>query len=179
MIRPAMSISTSAKTGLLGLSLALTLAVPAQAQVLKDDPDAMDVARTPLEDFNIDSDDIPAILVQAGTDPYASQGFTTCNEIVAEIALLDRALGADFDIADEEQRRISTGRVAQSVVGSFIPFRGVVREVSGANSRRNEANLAITAGMVRRAFLKGLGQQRGCSYPARPREERGTMASDK
>ncbi|MFU7528307.1 hypothetical protein [Qipengyuania sp. ASV99] len=137
--------------------------------MIKDDPDAMDVARTPLEDFNIDSDDLPEVLVLAAQDPYADNGLDDCNAIVAQIALLDSALGADFDIAGDTERGISEGRIAQSVVGSFIPFRGIVREVTGANDRRRQFNLAVTAGMVRRGFLKGMGKQRGCEYPARPR----------
>ena len=174
----ATPISISVKTCLVGLALALMAPAPVLARVMEEEPDAEDVARTPLEDFNIDSDEIPEILQTAVRDPYADQGLATCNDIVAEIARLDTVLGADFDIANEDaDGGISRGRVAQSVVGSFIPFRGLVREVSGANSKQRAVNLAITAGMVRRGFLKGTGQQRGCSYPARPREERGSLTA--
>lgn len=170
MTRLATPISTSAKALFAGAALSL-LAAPALAQT-QDEPDAMDVARTPLEDFNIDSDDLPEVLVEAAEDPYADAGLGSCNAIVGEIARLDTALGSDFDIAgDEDGGGISEGRVAQSIVGSFIPFRGIVREVSGANKRRRDFNRAVTAGMVRRGYLKGLGQQRGCDYPARPRSE--------
>ncbi len=181
----AIRISMSAKGLITGAGVALIMgalttglaSAPAFAQGMQDEPEIEDVARTPLEDFNIDSDDIPEVLVVAARDPYASDDLGTCNAIVAQIALLDTALGADFDIAEDEERRLSRGRVAQSVVGSFIPFRGIVREVSGANARRAEVNMAITSGMVRRGFLKGLGQERGCSYPARPRENRGSLTS--
>lgn len=174
-----MSISISAKAKLMGIALALVLAAPALAQVIQEDPDASDVARTPLEDFNIDSDDLPPVLIEAAEDPYDTSELATCNGIRADIAALDQVLGPDFDLAVEEGNGgISRGRVAQSVVGSFIPFRGIVREVSGANERRRAFNLAVSAGMVRRGFLKGLGLQRGCSYPARPREERGPAASE-
>lgn len=67
---------------------------------------------------------------------------------------------------------MSTGRIARSVVGSFIPFSGIVREVSGANAKEREFRTAVSAGMVRRAYLKGLGQARGCNNPARPRADR-------
>lgn len=170
---PAMSISTSVKAGV--CAAALALGMPAAAQVIEDEPDAMDVAKTPLEDFNIDTDPIPEVLLKAAEDPYASAGLSTCNTIRAEIAELDRVLGADFDIADEEERSLSEGRVAQSVVRMFIPFGGLVREISGANKKRREYNFALTAGFSRRAYLKGLGQGRDCDYPARPREERGTL----
>ena len=169
MTRPATHISTSAKAIIAGGVLALLSPAPVFAQ-MKDEPDAMDVARTPLEDFNIDADDLPEVLIEAAADPYADAGLDSCNAIVAEVARLDTVLGGDFDIAEESERDgISEGRVAKSIVGSFIPFRGIVREVSGANARRDAFNRAVTAGMVRRGYLKGLGQQRGCDYPARPR----------
>ena len=172
MTQLAMPISISAKATLGAAALALLAPAPAMAQMQEPEPDAEDVARTPLEDFNIDSDDIPEVLLTAAENPYADEGLTSCNAIVAEIAALDTVLGADFDIAtDEDGGGLSEGRVAKSIVGSFIPFRGIVREVSGANKREREVNRAVTAGMVRRGYLKGLGQQRGCSYPARPREE--------
>ena len=67
-----------------------------------------------------------------------------------------------------EERKLSVGGVAQSVVGSFIPFRGIIREISGANKHEDELQDAIVAGMMRRAFLKGMGLKLGCAYPARP-----------
>ena len=160
-----------------GSALALTMSVPVAAQVNQEEPDAVDVARTPLEDFNVDNEEIPEILTDAVEDPYDAEGLIACNHIVAEIAALDSVLGADFDIPQEERDRISMGRVAKTVVGSFIPFRGLVREVSGANERRREVELAVTAGMVRRGYLKGMGEQRGCDYPARPRDQVGETDS--
>lgn len=165
-----MSISMPVKAITLGAVLALLAPVEtAHAQMRQEEPDAMDVARTPLEDFNIDSKDVPEVLVIAAQDPYDIVGIAGCNDIVERIAELDNVLGADFDLPQEEGGGVSRGRVAKSVVGSFIPFRGIVREVSGANSRRNATRFAYTAGIARRAYLKGLGEGRGCSYPARPR----------
>ena len=54
------------------------------------------------------------------------------------------------------------------MVGSFIPFRGLIREISGANEQERKLQLAIYAGSTRRSFLKGVGYQRGCPWPARP-----------
>ncbi|WP_328705850.1 hypothetical protein [Erythrobacter rubeus] len=145
---------------------------PLAAQVQQEEPDAEEVARTPLTDLNIDSEDIPEVLLQAEADPYLSDGLESCNAIVGEIAKLDSVLGADYDLIGSGDTGLSRGKVAQSVVGSFIPFRGIVREVSGAAGDQRKARSAATAGMVRRGFLKGLGQERGCAYPARPRAER-------
>ncbi|WP_296716266.1 hypothetical protein [Erythrobacter sp.] len=149
--------------------LALLAAAPLSAQVMPD-PDATEVAKTPLRDLNLDGRDIPEPLQIAALDPYAMAGMETCNALVADIAELDRVLGADYDIADEDGNdRLSEGRIAQGVIGSFLPFRGIVREVTGAASNDRLLRAAYTAGMVRRAFLKGVGMGRGCKYPARPK----------
>ena len=146
------------------------LAAPLAAQVMPE-PDAKEVAKTPLRDLNIDSRDIPQVLQAAVRDPYATAGLAKCDALVRAIADLDMVLGADYDIAEDDgEKRISEGRVGQSVVGSFIPFRGLVREASGAAEADRNERAAYTAGMVRRAFLKGWGLGRGCAYPARPKE---------
>ena len=51
--------------------------------------------------------------------------------------------------------------------GGAIPFRGVVRKLSGAESHDRLVQSAIIAGNVRRAYLKGLGEARGCMPPAK------------
>lgn len=155
------------------LGVLLALAAPLSAQVMPD-PDAAEVAKTPLRDFNIDAQDIPPLLAAAAADPYAVAGLGTCNALVADIAALDSVLGADYDIADESDRGgISAGRVGQSVFGAIIPFRGVLREVTGAAANDRELQAAYTAGMVRRSFLKGVGLGRSCTYPARPKADAG------
>ncbi|KEO92507.1 hypothetical protein EH32_14705 [Erythrobacter litoralis] len=148
---------------------AACLAAPSYAQVAKPDADVEDIARTPLEDLNIDGDEIPPVLIEAAEDPYAREALTDCNAIVAEIARIDRVLGPDYDYLGRPEGGLKPGRVAKGLVGSLIPFRGIVREVTGAAGEERELIYAITAGMVRRGFLKGLGMGRGCDYPATPR----------
>lgn len=161
MNRPLTLVALAAMAGL--------VAHPANAQVMPE-PDASEVAKTPLRDLGIDGRDIPEVLQAASRDPYATQGMESCNALVVEIAALDTVLGADYDIAEEDgERRFSEGRIAQGVVGSIIPFRGIVREVTGAAGNDRLLRAAYTAGMVRRAFLKGWGLGRGCAYPARPK----------
>lgn len=145
------------------------LAAPVAAQVMPE-PDAKEVAKTPLRDLNIDARDIPEVLQAAARDPYATGGLAKCDALVSTIAELDMVLGADYDIAEDNgEKRISEGRIGQSVVGSIIPFRGLVREASGAAEADRDLRAAYTAGMVRRSFLKGWGLGRGCAYPARPK----------
>lgn len=161
---------------LLLAALTAVAACPAHAQVMPE-PDAKEVAKTPLRDLNIDARDIPEVLQAAVRDPYATAGMGRCNALVSAIAELDMVLGADYDIAEETgDKRISEGRIGQSVVGSIIPFRGLVREATGAASADRELRAAYTAGMVRRSFLKGWGLGRGCAYPARPKTLAATAA---
>jgi hypothetical protein len=131
------------------------------------DPDAMDVATTPMTDLNLRKDQIPQLLIDAQAKPYDLDGLTNCGQLAARIGEFDALLGDDLDLPQTPGQRISPGRIGQVVVGSFIPFRGLIREVSGANDQRRRVEAAISAGFVRRAFLKGVGQQQGCLYPAR------------
>ncbi|MGB3739298.1 MAG: hypothetical protein WA948_08090 [Pontixanthobacter sp.] len=149
-------------------------AMPAIAQDEGDEvvrgrsPNAMDVASTPLNDLNLSKDDIPEALTDAVTAPYASERMAACEDIAREISRLDAVLGADLDVATGERRDITLGKIAKSAVGSFIPFRGIIREVSGAADHQRDFEEAIVAGAIRRGYLKGLGQARECPYPARP-----------
>ena len=43
-----------------------------------------------------------------------------------------------------------------------LPFRGVVRRLSGAEARDRELRAYVLAGIVRRAFLKGVAQAHDC-----------------
>ena len=148
----------------------LALAAPAMAQddVTDRNPDAMDVAMTPLSDLNLTRDPIPPILLWSRENPYANEGLDDCDNIRTGVADLDAVLGDDADTETEEERRLTVTGVAQRAVGMFIPFRGIIREISGANAHEYQFRQAIAAGLMRRASLKGLGEARGCPYPARP-----------
>jgi hypothetical protein len=142
-------------------------------------PNAEDVAMTPITDLNLAKDDIPSVLLAAQAAPYASVGISSCDDIAAAIAPLDAALGPDMDVIQGDNDRVSPGAVAKSVVASFIPFRGILRELSGAAEHQRTFQAAIYAGAVRRGYLKGLGEQKGCPYPARPAFTRVEMGNSK
>jgi len=131
------------------------------------DANAVDVLTTPAGDLNLRKDAIPPLLLAAQEDPYSLGGLRRCGDISAEVRRFDAVLGDDFDVAVASDRKLRPGKVAQSVVGSFIPFRGVIRELSGASEQERRMQYAIYAGSARRSFLKGIGQQRGCPWPAR------------
>lgn len=151
----------------------LMAAMPASAKQASEpitdrDPNAVDVAKTPITDLNIDKEKIPPVLIAAVDNPYDLGGLKKCKELVGAVEELDAMLGPDIDLPQEERDKISAGRVAKWVVSSFIPFRGLIREVSGANDQEKKVQAAIQAGIARRGFLKGVGVSRGCKYPARP-----------
>lgn len=155
---------------------ATLIAAPAMARqerpMTDRDPNAMDVAKTPVTDLNIDKQEIPDLLIRAQQKPYDLGGLDRCHALGGAVEELDNLLGPDIDLPQQERDRLSAGRVAQTVVGSFIPFRGLIREVSGANDHQRRVQAAIQAGLTRRGFLKGIGAQRGCRYPASPATEK-------
>lgn len=149
---------------------ALALAAPALAQSNQPrsgEEVATDIAKTPLRDTNIDQKDIPVALEVAMEDPYAPLGTRSCREIVAGLAELNALLGPDLDTPRADGNR--AGRVAEGVargvVASLIPFRGVIRQVSGAAESERRFNAAIDAGIARRGYLRGVADQRRCKLP--------------
>jgi hypothetical protein len=153
------------------LPVAIASSAQAQTAVAPSNVTAEDVASTPLSDLNLKKDEVPPILLAAREATYDLGGLRTCRAIGAEIVQLDAVLGPDIDVASDktrdEKRGNAVGTVAKSVLTSFIPFGGVIREVSGAASRERQWQVTLYAGASRRAFLKGYGQARGCRYPAR------------
>jgi hypothetical protein len=152
------------------LPLAALLASPALAQsskpVTQRDVKAVDVVATPATDLNLRKDQIPPLLLAAEDRPYDLAGLGNCRRLSASVRELDAVLGEDIDLPSAE-KRTSAGRIAQAGIRAFIPFGGLIREVSGANGHERRMQEVILAGMARRSFLKGVGQVRGCTYPAR------------
>jgi len=145
------------------------LAVPSLAgepanRVAQKDLSAKDVVATPVTDLNLKRDEIPTLLTAALQDPYSLRGLGSCRRLVSAIGELDTVLGDDVDMPQVGGRRIQPGHVAKEVVGSFIPFEGVIREISGANGHDRRLQSAVASGFARRSFLKGAGQARGCAY---------------
>lgn len=139
-------------------------------------------ATTPLRDLGVQKTEIPEVLLAALTDPYARppRGYG-CNYLIALVKPLDDALGPDVDLTPVgDENLVSRGKalgVAADVASSaLIPFRGVVRKVSGAEAHDRLVQSAYVAGSVRRAYLKGLGEAKGCMPPATPSHERAGAA---
>ena len=143
------------------------LAAQERDRTVTNGPDIEDIAMTPITDLNLSRDEIPDVLLFAAANPYAVADTATCDQIAVGIAQLDALLGPDLDVKGAKTG-IAVGKAAQSAVGSLIPFRGILREITGAADHQRKFEAAILAGAIRRGYLKGLGQQRECEYPARP-----------
>ncbi|MGH6743587.1 hypothetical protein EDF58_1011399 [Novosphingobium sp. PhB57] len=136
--------------------------------ITSNEPSAVDIAKTPVTDLNLEKTDIPPVLITAIKKPYDLSAMRSCKQIGAAVTELDGILGDDIDLPQDARDRVSTGRMAKWVVSSFIPFRGLIREISGANAQERAVLAAVQAGVARRGFLKGVGAERGCKYPASP-----------
>jgi hypothetical protein len=132
------------------------------------------VAKAPLRDLNVLRTKIPEVLLQAMADPYERPRSGRCPELLVLLKPLNDALGADLDTpsVDEDDlldkgKSTAFGALA-GAASDVIPFRGWVRRLSGAERHDHLVQAAITAGAVRRAYLKGLGEAKGCNPPATP-----------
>lgn len=164
-------------------SLAVLLAAcGSKGEVKPEPPDsAMEKAvKAPLVDLNLLRRKIPDILRDARRAPYRMPDIATCDTMGLEIRNLDIALGVDLDRqilgkdgdslaarGAEEAGDAATDAVKDLTTG-WIPYRGWVRRLTGAERHSRELSRHIAAGLTRRAFLKGLGQSQGCVPPAAP-----------
>jgi hypothetical protein len=132
-------------------------------------------AESPLRDINVLRTKVPDALLFAMADPYSRppKGWK-CPDLIALVQPLDDALGEDLDVPPSDQPgmkdkgRSSVLGLAAGAASDAIPFRSWVRRLSGAERHDAFVQQAITAGAVRRAYLKGLGEAKGCNPPATP-----------
>ncbi|ALL12458.1 hypothetical protein [Caulobacter henricii] len=126
---------------------------------------ALDIGAQPVRDVGVMRREAPAILEQALADPYSLKGLKTCTQLAAEVRRLNEALGADF-IVGNEVKESRVGKLAEAggktVINSIIPFRGLVREISGAAPAERHLDAALDAGLARRGFLRGVHYKQGC-----------------
>ncbi len=134
-------------------------------------------ASAPLEDLNLRRREIPQLLagLQSPSGPPTEM---TCAGIAMDIAELDAVLGSYWDSGKPDER-LTTEVLAdeasnaaldavRSVSTGWIPFRGLVRQATGAESHEKKYNQAFKIGAQRRAYLKGYGQALSCDLPAQP-----------
>lgn len=162
------------------LALAILLsACTTQKNAAKSDvPEQIGKAVTaPLSDLNLIETVIPVALRNAQKNPYAAPANTTCDALGREINALNEALGTDLDApaTDKDESLLTRSNVVNESVSAIrkttegaVPFRNWVRKLSGAERKSKAVAAAITAGSIRRAYLKGIGQANKCQAPAAP-----------
>ena len=134
---------------------------------------------SPLSDLNIVQTGIPPVIQEAVKHPYQIPDDISCEALVEQIHKLDLALGDDLDALALRKEKTTAeksgefiqneaiGSVERTISGS-IPFRSWIRKLTGAEKHSREIGDAIAAGIVQRAFLKGIGKGQGCTSPEVP-----------
>jgi hypothetical protein len=161
-----------------------TQSPPAPITSSSDKPSAAEMAvgqavTSPLSDLNLVQAAIPVVLREAHKSPYGSPADTSCEQLAQQVKALDEVLGTDLDepptpsnpgLVERGSKEVghAAAGALKSAAEGIVPFRGWVRKLSGAERYSKEVAAAIAAGTVRRAYLKGLGEARGCAAPAAP-----------
>jgi hypothetical protein len=129
------------------------------------------VAVAPLKDLGIVRQEAPKQLADIRYPYDQARLDNGCPQIRYEIDALEKLLGTETYLARPAKSGTETAKEAAggAVVGaaenattSFIPFRGVVRGVSGASARDAEIDRAVLMGLMRRSFLRGYGLASQC-----------------
>jgi len=134
---------------------------------------------TPLNDLNLVREKIPPLLIAAKASPYAVPADKDCDSLESAIRALDEVLEPDVDnnATGEKPNLVEKGAdlAGQSAVDtlratteSVIPFRSWIRKLTGAERHSREVATAIAAGVVRRAFLKGMRAAQACEANNEP-----------
>lgn len=123
------------------------------------------IASRPITDVGARKTEIPPVLQKAAVNPYARTGTANCTQLRGSIASLSAVLGPDFRPgANTAENR--AGKLAEAggktLVNGLVPFRALVREISGAAPAERRLNAAISAGHARRGYLRGVAVARNC-----------------
>jgi len=148
--------------------IASLASLPTMAQPVSDTVKrGGEIVSQPARDVGAAPTKIPPVLLAAHDDPYGLAGLGSCRKLRQEIHELSDALGPDFTIRTEKKEN-RAGKLAEAggktIVNAFIPFRGLVREISGAAPAQRRLNAAIDAGFARRGFLRGVAYSRKCAW---------------
>lgn len=123
------------------------------------------IASQPARDVGVAKTGVPIPLQKAWDAPYSLKGIRTCRDISRAFHELTDVIGPDFKAGDIKKEN-KAGKLAEAggktIVNSIIPFRGLVREVTGAAPAQRRLERAIAAGYARRGFLRGVHQTRKC-----------------
>lgn len=148
-----------------------------------------DAVTAPLRDFNVIQRDIPEILTIARANPYAVPERLDCAGLQYDVSRYDLVLGPDLDVPGDAADRSLYARGAEAASNAaldavrdattgWIPFRSVIRRLTGAEQADRDFRASVLAGTIRRAYLKGLGEAHGCTMPAAPMRVAGAAPAE-
>lgn len=107
--------------------------------------------------------DISELLKTIAVAPYVPPDPMDCAGLDKEIAGLDQVLGPDVDVKEvPEDRGQQMQKAAGDALVGMVPYRGVVRWMTGAGGLEHERARAVLAAAARRGFLKGLRLAHAC-----------------
>jgi len=142
-----------------------TTTTTTKEKVVETGKRAGEIATQPVRDVGVQKIDIPPPIQQAAAAPYSLKGLKGCAQLNRAIFELNDVLGPDYDGAVTVHEN-KAGKLAEAggktIVNTIIPFRGLVREISGAAPAERRLNAAIRAGFARRGFLRGVATARRC-----------------
>lgn len=129
---------------------------------------SVEIGTQPARDVGVMKRQIPPILITAQEDPYSLKGLKTCKQLAAEVTSLNEVLGPDYVVGNEVKEN-RAGKLAEAggktVINTIIPFRSIVRELTGAAPADRRMNAAVDAGLARRGFLRGVHAKQKCRTP--------------
>lgn len=138
---------------------------PEKSNAAQTVDNAEKIVTQPARDVGVSEIKVPDILVAASLNPYSIEGTKNCRQLVATLGGLNEVLGPDY-VAGTETKENRAGKLAEAggktVVNALIPFRALVRELSGAAPAQRRLDDAIEAGFARRGFIRGIRSARGC-----------------
>lgn len=154
---------------LVGAGLVLSLAACSTTTSQRTSDRGADAVSQPFRDLAIIRSPVPPALATASAAPYAAERPGDCAALTTEITALTDVLGPDLDILPEKGPGFAEDTAVAALRSLFdLPFRGVIRKVSGAERMDRERARAVLSGMVRRGYLKGLAGTAGCTLPPAP-----------
>lgn len=116
----------------------------------------------PFDDLNLIGDSPAQVLLRAQTTPFRAPA--DCAAAAREILRLDMALAPHLpQSTPTDEPSALAGAVIRSL--ARLPFRGVVRRLSGAEAKAEARRVAVFAGVQRRGYLEGWRAPPRCARP--------------
>lgn len=150
-----LAIKTSVALAVLGVLVSACTTTPPSTTRGGPSRPIVNATQQPLRDLNVMRETTPEVLQEALREPYAVPT-GGCPAVRAQNLRLDAALGPDVDAPKVTEGRVQAFAAETVRSAAALPYRGLVRKLSGAAAIDEVRSAAILAGMVRRGYLKGL-----------------------